>query len=158
MTSHVMHPAVQRLLERPQIEQRTPAWYEARRTLLTASDAAAILGVKPFASYKGNPRDECMTKKLENKPFSNVFVRHGQKHEEEACTWMAEALGETVLEFGLLRHPTLKWLGASPDGVTLSGRAVEIKCPLRRKIVPGSVPHHYYPQLQIQMEVSVHLL
>lgn len=148
-----MHPAVQRLLERPQIEQRTPEWYEARRTLITASDAAAIIGIKPFASYKGDPRVECMTKKLENKPFSNVYVRHGNKYEDEARDLMCAAMGEVALDFGLIRHPTIEWLGASPDGVTLTGRAIEIKCPLRRKIVPGEVPHHYYPQLQIQMEV-----
>ena len=148
-----MHPAVARLLEVPQIEQRTPLWYEARRTLITASDAASIIGIKPFAAYKGNPRDECMTKKLENKPFSNIYVRHGNRYEDEARDLMCEVLGETTIDFGLVRHPTLEWLGASPDGVTLSGRAVEIKAPLRRKIVPGHVPCHYFPQIQIQMEV-----
>ena len=148
-----LHPKVIALLERPQIVQRTPEWYEARRTLLTASDAASVLNIKPFESYKGNPRDECMKKKLENKPFSNIFVRHGQAYEDEARDLMCAALGESVIEFGLLRHPSHSWLGASPDGVTESGRCVEIKCPLRRVIQAGQVPHHYWPQIQVQMEV-----
>ena len=62
-------------------------------------------------------------------------------------------LGKKNLEFGLLVHSDFPWLAASPDGITTDGMCVEIKCPLRRKIVPGEVPHHYFPQIQIQMEV-----
>ena len=43
------------------------------------------------------------------------------------------------------------WLACSPDGVTHCGRLVEIKCPVSRVIVPGEVPRHYLPQLQISM-------
>lgn len=148
-----MHPRVAELLKRPQWAQRTPEWYAMRGTLLTASDAASALEVKPYASYKGSPRAELLKKKLEDKPFSNVFTVHGQKYEDEARDLMARARGEQVLDFGLLTHPEHPWLGASPDGVTLSGKCVEIKCPLRRAIVPGQVPHHYVPQVQVQMEV-----
>lgn len=148
-----MHHKVARLLTRKQWAQRTPEWYEVRRTLLTASDAAGALDIKPFASYKGSPRADLLVKKLENKPFSNMFTVHGQKYEDEARDMMAAALGEQVLDFGLLVHPDHTWLAASPDGVTLTGKCVEIKCPLRRAIVPGHVPEHYLPQVQVQMQV-----
>ena len=149
-----IHPATAALLRRSHIEQRTPAWYEARRKVLTASDVAAVLGIPAFESYRGNPRTECLTKKVENKPWAgNVFTRHGNKYEDTARDLMCEALGEQVLEFGLLIHPTLPYLGASPDGVTLSGKLIEIKCPLRRVIKPGVVPHHYLPQILVQLEV-----
>lgn len=147
------HPAVEALLKRPQWAQRTPEWYAIRRTLLTASDVAAALDIKPFKSYKGSPRDDLLKKKLENLPFNNMYVAHGQKYEDEACDMMARVLGEKVLPFGLLVHPEHTWLAASPDGVTTTGAAVEIKCPLRREIVPGHVPSHYYPQVQVQMQV-----
>jgi hypothetical protein len=52
-----------------------------------------------------------------------------------------------------LVHPDIPWLAASPDGITSTGRMIEIKCPMRRRIDPGHVPHHYYPQVQVQMEV-----
>jgi putative phage-type endonuclease len=146
-------PRVQALFGRDQYEQRTPAWYEVRRELLTASDAAAALDVKPFASFRGSARAELLRKKLANEPLNNVFVAHGVKYEDEARDLMCAALGERVFEFGLLRHRGLPWLGASPDGITATGRLVEIKCPLRRDIVPGQVPHHYWPQIQVQMEV-----
>jgi hypothetical protein len=45
------------------------------------------------------------------------------------------------------------WLGGSPDGVSESGKLVEIKCPPMRQIVPGEVPVHYMPQLQLCMEI-----
>lgn len=148
-----MHPAVVELLRCRQWAQRTPEWYEIRRSLLTASDVAGALDIKPFKSYKGSPRADLLVKKLENKPFHNMFVAHGQAHEDEACDMMASVLGEKVLAFGLLVHPRHSWLAASPDGVTESGKCVEIKCPLRRAIVPGHCPEHYWPQVQVQMQV-----
>jgi putative phage-type endonuclease len=147
------HPGLVRLRAREDIEQRTPAWYEARRGLLTASDVAAALGIRPFKSYKGDPRADALTKKLDNHPFSNVYCAHGQKWEDAARDLAMSALGDVAFDFGLLVHPTEPWLAASPDGVTLTGRCIEIKCPLSRKIVPGEVPHHYVPQIQTQMEV-----
>lgn len=148
-----MHPRVTELLGRKQWAQRTPEWYEIRKTLLTASDVASALDVKPFASYSGSPRRDLLAKKLENRPFGNIFTAHGQKYEDEACDLMASCLGEKVLPFGLLVHPEHPWLAASPDGITHTGKCVEIKCPLRRTIVPGKIPSHYFPQVQVQMQV-----
>lgn len=148
-----MHPRVSELLTRKQWAQRTPEWYEIRRTLLTASDVAGALGIKPFASYKGCTRADLLKKKLENRPFANMFTAHGQKYEDEARDLMASFLGEKVIDFGLLVHPQHSWLAASPDGVTESGKCVEIKCPLRRAIQPGVIPHHYVSQVQVQMAV-----
>ena len=149
----MMHPKVVELLTRRQWAQRTPEWYEIRRTLLTASDVAGALDVKPFKSYKGSPRADLLVKKLENRPFGNMFTAHGQKYEDEARDLMAAFIGEEVIDFGLLVHPTLPWLAASPDGVTKTGKCVEIKCPLKRAIVPGEIPHHYVSQVQVQMQV-----
>lgn len=149
----MMHPAVSSLLARPQWAQRTPEWYEIRKGLVTASDAAAILGIPPFASFKGDPRKETMQKKLTSAPLRSMAAVHGVKYEQEACDMAMRALGETAIEFGLLVHRDLAWLAASPDGVTTRGFAIEIKCPTKRRIEPGHIPHHYYPQVQVQMEV-----
>lgn len=147
------HPRARALFERHQYPQRTPEWYAVRRGLLTASDVAAVLGVKPYASYRGCPRADVLDKKLANRPLNNQFVAHGNKYENEARDLLAVAMGESVHECGLVLHPTLPWLAASPDGVTPTGKMVEIKCPLKREIIPGHVPEHYYPQIQVQMEV-----
>lgn len=148
-----MHPKVSKLLTQEQYQQRTPEWYEVREGMLTASDVAAALDIKPYESYRGSPRKELLKKKLEKTPFSNMFTAHGNEYEDVARRKFEDATGESVLEFGLLVHPEHKWLGASPDGVTVSGKVVEIKCPISRPIIAGEVPHHYFPQVQIVMEV-----
>lgn len=148
-----MHPKAAALLGREQYVQRSPEWYEVRRGLITASDASSALDIRPYASYRGSARAELLRRKISNAPINNMFVVHGQKYEDEARDWAAAAMGETVMDVGLVRHAALPWLAASPDGVTLSGRLVEIKCPLKRKIVPGRIPEHYFPQVQVQMEV-----
>jgi putative phage-type endonuclease len=149
-----LHPKVIDLFKRPQYEQRTAEWFAVRRGLITASEAAAALGVKPFAGFKGCPREELMQTKL-NKPghFSGMAMSHGTFYESEACEHAMKILGKRQFEFGLLVHPDYPWLAASPDGITADGYCLELKCPMRRKIVPGEVPHHYESQIQIQMEV-----
>jgi len=149
-----LDPKVERLFSRLQYAQRTPEWYAVRRGLITASEAAAALGIKPFVGFKGSPRDELMNTKL-NKPrnLTGMAMQHGIHYEAEACDHAMKLLGKKNIEFGLLVHPEFPWLAASPDGITTDGCCVEIKCPLRRKILPGVVPHHYVPQIQVQMEV-----
>lgn len=151
-----MEQKIKALIERPQITQRTPEWYRARKTLITASEAAAALDIKPFASFAGSPRALLMAEKrrpADAPGIDNVFTRHGQKYEDEARDIYCEMTGETAYELGLLIHPDIPWIGCSVDGVTDAGYVLEIKCPLSRKIEPGVVPHHYYPQVQICMEI-----
>lgn len=150
----IYHPKVAELATRPQIQQRTPEWYARRQTLLTASDVAAALDIPPYAGYRGSPREHLLDKKVRNEPMGyNANMAHGVKHEDDARRLLEDVLGERIAEYGLLVHKEHDWLGASPDGVSESGKMIEIKCPLKRVIEPGVVPHHYYPQVQIQMEV-----
>lgn len=148
-----MDPRVEEILKRPQLVQRSPEWFEARESLITASDAAAALDIKPFESFTKSARAELLRKKVYPEPFSSPAMAHGVKYEGEAREKYEAMSGEEVLEFGLLIHPELTWLGASPDGITKSGKMVEIKCPTGRQIVPGHVPEHYFPQVQVCLEV-----
>lgn len=148
-----MDPRVVALIDRRQYVQRSPEWYEARESLITASDAAAALDIKPYEKFTKSARAELLKKKCNPVPFSSPFMAHGVKYEDEARRMYENMSGEEVLEFGLLIHPNLPWLGASPDGITKSGKLVEIKCPVSRAIVPGVVPEHYMPQVQVCMEV-----
>lgn len=149
-----IHEKVVDLYSRLQYAQRTPEWYEVRRDLITASEASSALRIKPFAGFKGCPREDLMLTKL-NKPkhFCGMAMQHGIHYEDEACRFAMKILEKTHLEFGLIVHKEYPWLAASPDGITTDGFCVEIKCPLRRKIIPGVIPHHYMPQIQVQMEV-----
>ena len=73
-SSTALHPRTVALLSREQYVQRTPEWYAIRRELLTASDAASALDIKPYPSYRGSSRMELMRKKLDNAPIDNMFV------------------------------------------------------------------------------------
>ena len=148
------HPQVERLLARKQWAQRTPEWYERRKTLMTASDAAGALGIPAFEGQRGDIRASLIHQKVYTTFKGNMFTRHGSENEDMVRDRLAEIVGDEPLEFGLLVHPTLDWLGASPDGIfRRSGSMIEIKCPYKRRIEPGHVPHHYMPQIQTQMEV-----
>ena len=129
---------------------------------MTASNAAAALKIKPFESFSGDPRQACIDQIVSGSFKGNVATEHGCKWEDHIRDLFDAIMHTKTEEFGLIIHSQvhgengLDWLAASPDGIT-AGNAppcmVEIKAPYRRKIIPGEIPHHYYPQVQVQMEV-----
>ena len=133
-----MHPKVKALIEREYAAQKSEEWLALRGNMLTASDAATAIGVNKYETPEGLLLKKCG---LGEKFTGNAATRHEQRH------------NEVVHEIGLCPHPEHKWLGGSPDGVSESGKLVEIKCPPQRKIIPGEVPEHYMPQLQLCMEI-----
>lgn len=166
-----MDPRVQELLDRPQYEQRTPEWYRAREDKITASNVASLLNkteticgeyAKLFGLddyiYDGkccNPyssKKQFMMNKVKSSYKGNAITSHGVQFEPPACHLYELLHGEDVIEFGLLPHSSIEFLAASPDGITASGRMIEIKCPPRRKIT-GVPPYYYWCQMQIQLEV-----
>lgn len=149
----LVHHAVPKLLARPQYEQRTPEWYDVRKGLMTASDAAGALGIPAFKGQR-NVRDSLLKQKVSGTFTGNHMTRHGQDNEDQVRERAMQAVGEIAFEVGLVVHPELTWLGASPDGVTNTGRLIEIKCPFKRKPIPNYIPAHYYPQIQVQLECT----
>lgn len=144
---------VEKLKNTVQYEQRTPIWYKVRKNLITATNVASIIG-----SSKYEKREEILKKKLGlGKAFtSNFSTEHGKCYEDVAIQMYEKRLNTKVREYGLLRHPKIPFLGASPDGITDDGIMVEIKCPTSRDI-DGNVYNLkttcYYVQMQAQMEV-----
>lgn len=134
-------------LEQP--EQRSPEWYKMRESRLTASDLAGAIGDSNYDT----PFD-ILVKKCGGGPAftGNVATEWGVKYEPIATSIYEQRNSIRVIEFGLLPHPFIPFLGASPDGITPAGKMLEIKCPMRRAIT-GVVPHHYWIQMQLQLEV-----
>ena len=145
-----MHPNVKILLEREYAPQKSEEWLSLRGKMLTASDAATAIGKNPYETPDGLLLKKCG---LGEKFTGNAATRHGELYEDEARILYEQRHGEVVHEIGLCPHPIHKWLGGSPDGVSESGKLVEIKCPPQRAIIPGEVPVHYMPQLQLCMEI-----
>lgn len=167
------------LQKKPQSVQRTPEWYRDRQTRITASEAASCLNksskvcenyVKAFNvpnfKYKENEglnpyesKDDYIIKKcssfhdMQRDSFKDtVFTLWGKKYEDIASRLYSKIMNTRVIEFGLICHSRLKWLAASPDGITPDGIMLEIKCPKSRKIDENAPPLYYYIQCQIQLE------
>jgi putative phage-type endonuclease len=119
----------------------------------------AALGLDPNTT-----RDEAMRRMvrayrgLPSEFVGNIATMWGTNHEEEAREAFEYDQGIQVEPASFVVHPTLDWLGASPDGYVRDYALLEIKCPfgLRDKTKP--VPFksikdqpHYYAQMQIQM-------
>ena len=143
-----MLPKIQNLINREYAAQRSDEWLKLRGNMLTASDAATAIGVNPYEKPVGLILKKCG----HNKFTGNEFTAHGNKYEDEARDIYCERYNEISHEIGLFPHPEYTWLGGSPDGITESGKLVEIKCPLKRMITP-EVPVYYMPQLQLLMEI-----
>jgi putative phage-type endonuclease len=141
---------VQKLLIIPQFEQRSTQWFAQRNERLTASDVDAVLGNNPYAK----PFEILMKKCGHKRKFvENDATRHGQKYENEAIDLYCKKYNKVSLSFGLLPHPTIDFLGGSPDDITIDGILLEVKCPLRRKIKMGEIPSYYMGQVQLNLEI-----
>lgn len=156
----MIHESVRVLLDQEYAPQRSKEWYTIRESVITASDAGSILGINYFKSRDSFIREKCgyffvdgKLVRLEKKPdTSSDATRHGVKYEDEARDYYVKMTGEVVHEIGLVKHPVHQWLAGSPDGITESGRLLEIKCPLKGKI-DCKISDMYFVQVQLLMEI-----
>lgn len=141
------------------MEQRSPEWFSARKGRITGSMVGAALGLDPNTS-----RDEAMRRMvrayqgLPSEFEGNIATSWGTNHEEEAREAFEYHVGTRVAPATFVVHPTLSWLGASPDGYVDNHALLEIKCPFGLRDKPKPVQFktvkeqpHYYAQMQIQM-------
>lgn len=134
--------------------QRSAEWFEARKKCVTASELASVICENPYCS-----RISTLKKKvgLATDTSSNTYAcQHGNDNEDKAIRIYEAKTGHKVLSFGLLRSqvPGQEHLAGSPDGITHCGRLVEVKCPVSRQIIPGTVPNHYKAQIELLMHIA----
>ena len=135
----------------PQPAQRSPEWFAMRNEMITASDIAQCLGEGKF----GTQRD-FFEKKVN--PDAVTFdaslppLVWGVKYEQVANMLYCKRNKTDIVDYGLLRHPRIDHIGASPDGISTEGVMVEIKCPWKR-VIDGTIPKQYYYQIQFQLDV-----
>jgi putative phage-type endonuclease len=124
--------------------QRTADWLEIRRNKITASVAAACLGLDPYCSRR------MAWKKIVSieDGYQNRHMRWGVQFEAAARLDYEAISGNLVETTGFWIHPTCDWLGASPDGLIGKDGLAEIKCPT---VPPEKVPIHHRIQMLIQL-------
>jgi len=137
------------LIAQEYAEQRSQEWLDLRENMITASDVASALGENHYES----PDAFVKKKVLRTKWAGNAATAHGTLLEPVVRDLYDKKYNRKSHEVGLVQHREYPWLGASPDGITEDGILVEIKCPLTRKIEPN-VPKHYWPQVQLQLEIT----
>jgi hypothetical protein len=156
---------IQTLIDRPNVPQRTQAWYEQSRNVLTASEFSIILGtpraVATLALQKTMPpRDPSQSSSSACSTYAMGPMDWGVRFEPVVKQILTTMWKANILDIGRLIHPSDSKLAASPDGLIQDasdedriGRLVEIKCPIRR-VINDTVPFEYWCQMQIQMEVA----
>lgn len=129
-------------------EQRTEAWHAARKGKITASLAAACLGLDPYISRQKAFR--IITGTEPETPASDD-MRRGIDCEADAVYAWECATGHIAQPTGFWIHPELTWLGASPDGLIGRDGVLDVKCP---RTVPNSIPTHHQVQIVVQLLVT----
>jgi len=132
------------------MRQRSSEWHEWRRSLIGASEIAAVLGLSPWLTAR--ELWEIKTGRREPQQM-NAAMRRGTELEAAARFAVEAELGLSLSD-PVLRHPELP-LGASLDGYA-EGTVVEIKCPGIQSYerMRGGIPDYYMAQLQQQALVA----
>lgn len=137
------------------LQQRTPAWFAARRGKLTCSNLGAMLGQVSYVS-----RPEAYRRAMGTAEFKgNLATDWGTNNEENAIAAYSAKTGNLVTATGLYPHPKLPWLAGSPDGLVATDGMIEVKCPYYKKRdgssrVHKSVPGHYWMQINALLECT----
>lgn len=134
----------------------TPNWYAARRGCLTGSrmeDAMAYLKTGKPSQARLDYIADVVNERLTGEAVTHYVtpaMQWGIDQEDAAKAAYEVATGRLIEACGFVRHDSIEWFGATPDGLVGDG-LIEIKCPTSRKyqawILAGVVPEEHKPQM-----------
>lgn len=143
------------------MEQRTQDWYQARLGHVTASQMSNVLATikSGEAASRANYRIQVITERLVGAPTEDAFVssamQRGIDLEPVARSVYEAYRGVDVEECGFVQHPSIKWFGASPDGLIGDDGLIEIKCPNSQQHIQywcdQKIPGKYQAQMLAQL-------
>lgn len=113
---------------------------------------------KTELAARKNYKMRIVTERLRGEPIMEGFVsaemQRGIDLEPVARARYEAETGNMVDQRGFVKHPVIKWFGASPDGVIGDDGLVEIKCPNTLThityMIDGVVPEKYKDQMIAQ--------
>lgn len=89
--------------------------------------------------------------------FTTADMMRGVELEPEARVHYECITGQLVEQIGFAQHDSIRWLGASPDGLVGADGLLEIKCPRSSSqielIHSGEIPEDYQRQMDLQLIV-----
>jgi len=143
--------------------QRTAQWFSDRIGHLTASrmrSARKKLKNGNDSQERYNLKIEICSERINDQivdKLVNQAMQWGIEQEPYAKEYYKSIMGSEITDVGFVKHPTIEYLGASPDGLVTDG-LVEFKCPTTpthmKYIMDGVVPEIYKPQMALQCIVT----
>ncbi len=140
------------------MEQRTSEWFTARAGFVSASRMAGVMVKKADAKTRDTLMAELIAERLTGHPvesFDSFAMRRGTDMEPIARSWYESQRDIMVHEVGFIKHPTIPYFGASPDGLVGDDGLIEIKCPNTtthiNTLLRGSYDETYKLQIQTQL-------
>ena len=145
-----------------EIIQGSSEWFYQRLGKVTASRVADVIAKTKtgYSTSRDNYMAQLVVERLTNtkaESYTNSAMLHGVQQEPFARAAYEAAQGVLVEEVGFVRHPSIEWAGASPDGL-VGGEGeglVEIKCPntltMIETLLSQKVPGKYFTQMQFQL-------
>lgn len=157
-----IHKFIDELRGNKQTAQRTLAWYEQGKRILTASEIYSLFrsprqrAQMVFSKVETHYR---MTQPLAVRSEKMSAFDWGIRFEPVVKLIFEKRHICQIEDLGRILHPTDPRVAASPDGLItqgpdhLLGDLIEIKAPVTREIGLG-IPDEYYAQMQTQLEVT----
>jgi putative phage-type endonuclease len=146
------------------IEQGSDAWKAARLGHVTASNMAELMSkgkgtAEAVGRYKYKVK--LVAERLTmtgGESYSNAAMEWGVEQEQFAAIAYECETNQFVDTTGFWLHPSIQWLGVSPDRLVGNDGLIEIKCPNTTThlgyLFDGKVPTDYYKQIQCQLWVT----
>jgi len=143
-----------------EIIQGSTEWFYQRLGKVTASRVADVIAKTKtgYSTSRDNYMAQLVVERLtftKTESYTNAAMQWGTDTEPFARAAYEATQGVMVEEVGFVRHPTIEWAGASPDGLVGDDGLVEIKCPntltMIETLLSQKVPGKYFAQMQFQM-------
>jgi putative phage-type endonuclease len=144
------------------VVQGTDEWKIAKLGHISASNIDAVMAKgragesETRRKYKLKLIAERLSGEIQES-YSNQAMLHGVETEPLARTTYEIKTQNFVDLTGFWKHPTIQWLGVSPDGLVGDDGLVEIKCPntsTHISYIENGCPSEYYKQIQCQLWVT----
>jgi putative phage-type endonuclease len=143
------------------LKQGTDEWRQARCGSIGSSDAPRMVRKIKSGDYSAD-REQLLAEKLIERMtgtpfagFKSAAMAQGVEREPLARMTYELVRGVTVEEVGLVTHPTIEGVHASPDGYVGEKGGIEIKCPLAaahmNALLSETVAGDYLVQMHWQM-------
>jgi putative phage-type endonuclease len=147
------------------MDQRTESWFAMRAGKLTGSRFSDVMNVIAGGKPGANRRALIASLAVERltgqcvETFCNDAMRRGTELEPEARAAYEAHVGALCEEVAFIPHPSLDYVGVSPDGLVGPDGMVELKCPANMAkhmdaLLRGEHATEYRWQLQGQLWVA----